>query len=385
MSDINNPISSVTNDLVKTQQAETTQSSQRAAVVQESMQNSVTSFMDQFAVNTMQIIRRNSEPLEERVRKKVRHENPDKGGAEGEEQIPMEVEKTGEVSEYYENRNPEIKSKSLLSLKDSISKFDTAEDILQKILDNYPDPVMADTAFEYLLQVLPDELKEKIFNARSNFEKRFGRSLQAGKNIFEESLKFSKEGLAPPSELRQVYSELTGAPKSTLDLFQELLVKFTFEKMKEAISFWLHALGADLNSKGSSIERGELKKLIDETRTLQAILSVYKFFASKQRELILNLARKNAEATPEMNYQNLAKIFVNILQDPYPSPDKILSLKYNLNISSNLLSQEAVLNIMCSGIKNVSPRLYKNQKHQEEVLSCFLISLEAIDNVLDES
>jgi len=378
-----NPIQPVTNDVSSSQSAQGSKNAAQASAVQESMQDSFQSFVDQFAVNTMQIIRRNSEPFEERVKKRPRTESADKQ-QEGEEEIPLEIEETHEVSGYYENKNPEVKSKNLQGLKDQISKFDTPEDILQKIMENFPDPVMADAAFDYLLQVMPDELKAKIYNARENFKNRFGRALKAGKNIFEESLKFSEEGLGAPSELRQMYAELTGDPKTPIYLFDELLKKFDYEKMKKAIDFWMHALGADLNSKGSSIQRGELYKLIEETRTLQAILGVYNYFASKQRELVLNLARRNAEATPEMNYQNLAKLFVRILQDKFPSPDKILNLKRDLKIEPFLHSQEAVLSVMCSGIKGTSPRLYKNEKHKIEILNCFLLALEAIDSVLGD-
>lgn len=380
MSVPSNPISPITNDLIKTQQSEQAQSISQASAVQETIKEDMQSYVDQFSVNTMQIIRRNSEPLEERARKRVKSDSQEK--KEVDEDIPIEIESSEEVSDYFENRNPEIKPKSLQSLKESISKFDTSEDILQKVMENFPDPVLADAAFEFLLRVLPDEVKEKIYNAKTLFDKRFGRALRAGKNIFEESVKFSKDGLAPPSELRQMYAELTGDPKTPLDLFEELLKKFTFEKMKSAIGFWLSALGADLNSKGSSIERGELYKLIDETRTLQAILGVYNYFASKQKELIFALVRKNSIATPEMNYQNLAKLFVKILQDKYPSPEKILYLKHDLKIESSLHAQEAVFSIMCSGLKNISKKLFRNQKHQEELTQCFLMALEALDNVL---
>lgn len=372
-----------TSEIIKTQTSQASQASARNAVVQEAIKESLEEFIDQFSVNTMQIIRRNSDTLEEKIRKfKSSSNNPEK--AEGQDDIPHEIEATVEVSDYYENKNPDLKAKSLQSLKEQISKFDTSEDILQKVLEAFPEPVTAEAAIEYLLKTLPDELREKIKEAQDKLEKRFSRKLQAGKNIFEESLKFAEEGLSTPSELRETYSQLTAESRSTLDTFEELLNKFTFEKMTQAISFWLSALGADLNSKGSSIEKGELHKLIEETRTLQAILGVYNYFSAKQRELILSLVRHNALATPEMNYQNLAKIFVKILQDPYPSPDKILFYKNDLNIVSNLASQEAVFNVMCSAIKNVSPRLYRNNKHKDEVLSCFLIALEAIDNVMED-
>jgi type III secretion protein W len=377
MSEPIQPISSV--DIQKAQAA---QSGAKAAMAQEAVEDSFTNFIDQFAVNTLQIIRQNGKTLEERLKTKVNKSDHTQEADSSDESL-VEVEMTTEISDYYENKNPEVKGKTLQSLKEQISKFDTTEDVLQKILEAYPDPVNADAACEYLLLVLPDELKEKIFNARKTLNERFARKLRAGQNIFGQSLEFADQ-LGPPSQLRQLYSELTETTPEPLDLFEELLKKFTFEKMKDAISFWLNALGADLNSKGSSIQKGELKKLIDETRTLQAILGVYSFFASKQQELIVSLIRKKTEATAEMNFKNLAKLFVKILQDKYPSPDKILFLKHDLKIENLLHAQETILNIMCSAIKKVSPKLYRNQKHQEEVTTCFLMALEAIDNVLDE-
>lgn len=375
------PIEPVTN-LVKSQTSQAAQSSNQAAVVQEESAESFQTFIDQFAVNTMQIIRRDGETLQKRIEKRVRTEHAEQ--TEDEEEVPLEVEESQEVSGYYENKSTEVKNKPLQNLKEQISKFDTEEDILQKVMDMYPDPIDAEAAFDFLIKVMPDDLKEKIYNAKSKFEKRFERALKAGKNIFEEVEKFSKEGLAPPDELRQMYTQLTGDPKPTLELFEELLAKFTFEKMKQAIKFWLSALGADLNSKGSSIEPGELSNLIKEAKSLQAILGLYSYFATKQRELILNLARKNAIATPQMNFKNLARVFAVFLKDMYPSPDKVIFMKNELGITANLHAQEAVFSIMCGAVKGVSPKLYRNQKHIEDVLRCFIDALEAIDQVLGE-
>lgn len=370
------------NNLVKSQTSQAAQSSAQASFLQEESAESFQDYVDQFAVNTMQIIRRDGETLQKRIEKRVRSDHAEK--TENEEEVPLEVEESQEVTGYYENKSTEIKNKPLQSLKEQISKFDTEEDILQKVMESYPDPIDAEAAFEFLLKVMPDELKEKIFNAKTNFEKRFERALKAGKNIFQEVEKFAKDGLAPPEELRRMYTELTGDPKPALQLFEELLGKFTFEKMKQAIKFWLSALGADLNSKGSSIEPGELSNLIKEAKNLQAILGLYSYFASKQKELILNLARRDALATPEMNFKNLARIFALFLKDMYPSPDKILFMKNELGIASNLNAQEAVFSIMCGAVKGVSPKLYRNQKHIDDVLSCFIDALEALDQILGE-
>jgi len=364
-------------------QAQSSQAAQNQVIIAaEAIADSLQTFTDQFAVNTLQLIRRNSETLEERVKRRVKPEQSEKQ-ADAEEAI-MEVEAADEVAGYYENKYPDMKAKSLLGLKDQLGRGDSAEEILQKVLEYFPDPVQADEAIEYLLRVLPDEFKEKILESKGLLHKRFNRQIRAGRNIFQESVKFAEEGLGSATELRDMYTELTGNPKDPLDLFEELLAKFPFEKMRQAISFWLHALGADLNKKGSSIEKGELHRLVSDARSLQAILGVYRFFATKQRELLLNLLRRGQEATPQMHYQHLAKLFVRILLDKYPSPEKILFLKYDLKIDQSLQAQEAVLSIMCSALRGVAPKLFRSQKHREDLLACFLKALEAIEEILEE-
>lgn len=80
MSVPSNPISPITNDLIKTQQSEQAQSISQASAVQETIKEDMQSYVDQFSVNTMQIIRRNSEPLEERARKRVKSDSQEKRG-----------------------------------------------------------------------------------------------------------------------------------------------------------------------------------------------------------------------------------------------------------------------------------------------------------------
>jgi type III secretion protein W len=387
MSFSSSPIQPV-NDVVTSQQAQTAKGAAQANVVQEEMQQSMQTFMDQTAVNFMQILRQSGRTLDDRQNNAKRLSRSDTQDTKPEDEsdvVQIEVEQIEEVANYLENKEQINQQRSLRSIKDQITKFDSEEDIIQKVLENFQDPINAEAALEYLLRVVPDELKEKVANAQKTFRKRFEKKLKASKNILQESLEFEKEGLGDAKELRDFYSDLTQDSKPPLEMFEELLKKFTYEKMKTAINFWLHALGADLNKKGSSIEKGELHKLIQEAKSFQAILGVYRFFAHKQRELIITLARNDQNATEEMNYQSLAKLFVRFLQEKYPSPEKVLFMKHDLHIESQLLAQEAVFNIMCSAIKNVSPKLYRNQKHQDEVMTCFLTALEAIDEVLGDA
>ena len=101
----------------------------------------------------------------------------------------------------------------------------------------------------------------------------FKREIVAGRNINLQAQTFSKEGLGSPTALRDMYRDITGNPRTPHTLFDELTAKFSYDSMRMVIRFLLHSLGADLKSKGPSITRPELMRLMEETQILQAIRS----------------------------------------------------------------------------------------------------------------
>src|SRR5262249_22188290 len=162
-----------------------------------------------------------------------------------------------------------------------ISQRDTKEEILHKVLEMYPDYSLADEALDFLLQTTEGSLAEEVRLAKEELNAQYGREVKAGRNIAEQSREFSKQGLGSPMGLRNLYREVTGNPRDANTLFNELTTKFNYDKMKTAIDFLLHSMGSDLKSKGPSIDRGELHRLLSETRKLQGILGIFRFFKSR--------------------------------------------------------------------------------------------------------
>ncbi|MBS0628882.1 MAG: type III secretion system gatekeeper subunit SctW [Verrucomicrobia bacterium] len=347
----------------------------KLAISQEASSISMTEFADEAAFNPVTMTRR-FEPLESKVRKKAVEKQE-------EEQMVPEVEAIQSISEEYEERNPELQAKTLQLLLSQIKGKDSAEEILRKTMQFFPDHSLADEAFEYLERVYKGEALAKIREAKTNLNETYGREVRAGRNIGEQAREFSRQGLGSPTGLRDLYRDITGNPRSASTLFQEMNEKFTFDKMQKAIDFFLHSLGADLKSKGPSIAPGELHNLMTEARNLLAILGVYRFFKGRMDLVEASFQRAGMLMPPRMTFELLARLFVQFLLERYPSMDKAFQLMQKMGLSSDVMAQIIVLTQMRDAVRGVAPKLYRTDQHRHDVLMSYIEALEELEEQLE--
>lgn len=314
-----------------------------------------------------------SKTLEDRFRAKA---GGDKSvfGMEDSEIVPIEQT----------DLNPELDVKTLLILKSRIKADDTAEEVLKKVLETYEDYTLADDALDYLEKISQDAEIAQIRKARSDFNELFGREIKAGRNMSAEALAFSQMGLGSPTALRDLYREITGNPKSPNQLFEMLATLFDFEKLTKVIKFLLNSLGRDMKAKGSSIPKALLYRLLTETRSLQAIYGVYLFFKGRMSLLYKSFDHNELYFPEDLSFELMAKEFMKLLEERYPSAVKVLKLAERLGIDDELVAQILVFTQFRDAIRQVAPKLYKNQKHQSEVLSACLDALEELDEALED-
>lgn len=308
----------------------------------------------------------------------------------GEEQVEDDierieaVEKAEETASRFQRENPELQAKTLLILRGRITIEDSVDTILEKVLEFYKDPFLADEALRFLLQTTEGELHEKVLQAQKQFHANFEREIKAGRNIALQSREFSKEGLGTPGSLRDMYRDITVNRRDAHTLFDELSSQFKYEKMKTVIDFFLHSLGADLKSKGPSISRGQLSRLIEDTRTLQAILGVYDFFKGRM-QLIHSLFEKSGLYPPIfVTFENLSKEFMQLLKERYISPERILHISSILGISEELAAKIIIYSQFRDAIRQIAPKLYRNSKHQKEVYETIIELLEELEEEEEE-
>lgn len=283
-------------------------------------------------------------------------------------------------------KNPEMNSNTLLSVLSRLGRGDSAEEILRKVREAYPDVSQADDALEFLIDVNHTDpaLKQETELAKSMFNEMFGRDIRAGKNMAEQAREFSKQGLGSPNALRDLYRDIVANPRDPHTLFDELTGAFEYKQMKAVIDFVLHSLGADLKAKGPSIPRGELERLFTESRVMQAFLGLFKFF-QKRMPMIDDLFDAEDLTLPaSITFQTLAKVLMQFLKERYPSTDKVRRLSLQLGISQELAAQIIIFSMYRDALRNISPRLFKNERHRQDIMMAILELLADLEDEIDE-
>jgi len=149
--------------------------------------------------------------------------------------VPHHISGLDDTANEFSQNNPELKKDSLILLRSMISDTDTADEIIKKVMDFYPDLSLADEAIDYLLQTTTGDLAQKVQAAKDNINGEFGREIISGRNIATQAREFSKQGLGSPSGLRDLYRDITGNPRSPHILFDQLTESYSFAKMKQEV------------------------------------------------------------------------------------------------------------------------------------------------------
>ena len=308
--------------------------------------------------------------------------------AREEEELEQErvgkIEKSEETAMRFHRNNNELLSKTLLILRSQISAKDSPEEIIAKVLKTYPDAALADEALDFLLETSDAQTSAVVRIAKEQFSSRFEREIKAGRNMGAASREFSKEGLGSATALRDMYRDITGNPREPLKLFEELSNRFPYDRLRTAITFLLHSLGADFRAKGPSISRPELKRLIDDVRSLQGVLGVYRYFKEQMRFLQRQFGSNDLAMPARLTFDALAKEFIRCVAERFISPEKILQSAKMLGISQETLAQIIVYSLMRDALKQIAPRFYRNQKHKDELYETFLKTLEELEEELED-
>lgn len=279
----------------------------------------------------------------------------------------------------FNRKNDELLARTLMILRGLIKDSDTKEDILEKVLEIYPDYSLADEAMDYLLETSHGELRNIIQQAKDELNARYGREIIAGKNIAAQAREFSEQGLGSASALRDIYRDVTGNPRDVHTLFEEFARLFDYEKMKTASNFLFHSLGADLKAKGPSISRAELARLMEDTRSLQAILGVYLFFKERMKLIYKQFTNHDLDYPERLTFEVLAQKFMQLIKERYVSADRVKQLAKQLGLTDEAIGQIIVFMQMRDAVRQISPRIYRNQKHKEEVLYAIVEALEELE------
>ncbi len=288
-----------------------------------------------------------------------------------------------ETAAQFEERNEELTPRTLLILRDLIRKGDSPEEILAKVLSVYPDPSLADEALDFLIQTASEEMLDSLKTAKELLNRDYSRQVKAGRNMGAEARAFAKEGLGSATSLRDLYREITGNRKEPLELFDELAQKYPYKKLSSIITFLLHSLGTDMKAKGPSIDPIFLARLIEETRSLQGILGLFRFFLSRSKMIDKQFRGLGLPRPNQTNFEILTRLFVKMLAERYMNAKKIFETAPFLGLQT-LAAQAIIYAQMYDAIRQVSPRYYRDAKHKQELIKAFVDTLEDLEEKIEE-
>lgn len=297
-----------------------------------------------------------------------------------------EVSKKSEedLAQSYNRRNSELPADRLRQLRDSLRQNQTPEEVLREVEEAFKDVTLADEALEFLEKATEGTLRESVRSARQLLNERNGREVIAGRNIDAAAKSFYKKGIGSgPSELRNLYRDVTGNPRDHNTLFSELSEQYPFDQLKLVVAFLLKGMAFDLKSKGPSIQQAELMRLMTETRNLQSILWVYLFFKGRMRLLKSLYTQYGLELSDDLTFELLAKQFIQLVEERYPSVMKLLKQSEKLGLLDDV---EKILVLMQyrDAIRGLSPRLYKSLRHRQDLLLVILETLEELEERQEE-
>jgi type III secretion protein W len=298
----------------------------------------------------------------------------------------LPIERIKDSAEQFQRRNPELKANVLALLREAIKPGDSKEVILKKIREFYGDVSLADEALEFLLETTEGELNVTVQEAKEDFNEEFGREITAGRNISQQARQAAEKGLGTPTSMRDLYRDVTANPRDCSMLFEELANRYSFKELKKVVDYLLHALGADMKSKGPSIPRGFLHRLLTETRSLQAILGVYRFFKGRMRLVQSMFDKESLELPSQLTFESMAKQFMVLAAERYPSAAKVLQLAAKLGIEKYLIAKIIVFSQLRDAIREVAMnQIYKSIQHRDELYMAIIEALEDLEDELEET
>lgn len=82
-------------------------------------------------------------------------------------------------------------------------------------------------------------------------------------------------------------------------------------------------------------------------------------------------------------YEALLEEFLKIVQERYPTSDKIIKAAVRLGFREPP-EQIIVISVWRDSVRQVSPRLYRNVEHRQEISAAIIEALEDLEDLMEE-
>ncbi len=172
------------------------------------------------------------------------------------------------------------------------------------------------------LQVLAREAKAQL-------EAEAESSIRAGYNISATAQAYAAQGLGDTQDLRNFYRQTVLHYEGVTQTFESILQKFPSESLLDAVAYLLRAVGTDLHARGPSIEREELRAIMDDLFHLESIANLYRSF-----DQLLQRTRRNLGVPVTLDAKNLVGEFLSLTDKKWITETDILNIVKKTSIEA---------------------------------------------------
>ncbi len=314
--------------------------------------------------------------------------------------------------QYYLNRNN--LSQLLQNLGTKIRADSSNEEIIATILEILslageppPDVSQVDKAFEFLLEVLQSKLQSakspesqkqfqqlvnQILNAKSVHYEKNQKNIDLTYKVIDIADLLVQEGSrAAPETIAHVRDIVNNPQDLSTKLSYYKSKGFSFKEMKIEIDTILSYVGVKF--KHTDLLPGEMSRLMDETKTLQAILQIFRYFKRGMPLAYRLFEQKSIDLPPHLNFESMSNIFMKMVDERYPSSEKVFKLASSLSDKDSALTSEHIkiimliilLNLIRDAIREVSPhKVYRSLQHRDDLYLAIIEALEDLEDALED-
>ncbi len=349
------------------------------------------------------------------------------------------------LMDLFEENNKE-KLEQLLKL---VSKCKSKED-LQEVLKNFfqpaafeemtapdgtripvlrfGDPVSVDDFLNVLLEVAeptPD-LRSVITTVKTEHLKHFGNEIAEKRKAFEEvntavaemiaaGTQQIREGKPPPTTLKEFYQQIREQSwESPAELFNKLFsdYKGVYKNIRAISGYLLNRLGMELRVhkeasqddktlrflQGDPQEYARLRDTITTIRQLQAVLGVFSFFQGREKHIAKAFERNGLPVPPSLTFEQMSKEFVKLVQERYPSGQKVLDSAEKLGPFTQakygdvgrIVAKIISVNQFRDAVRQVSKTLYDKApdvqvEKQQQLLRSIIEASDNLEEMFDQA
>lgn len=203
--------------------------------------------------------------------------------------------------------------------------------------EHAPDVAQIDRTFDFLLEVVRFKMNKatgtqkeslqailnRVNTAKSFYYEANKRDIDIAQKIIDVVDVVVEQGARDTPETISHLRDIINNPQDVPTKLNYYKSKgYTYQEMKQEVDAILSFVGAKF--KNARIPKGEMSRLMDETRNLQALLQVFRHF-KRGMPLARNLFDMNGmKLSPNINFETLSQNFMTMVEDGYPSSQKVL-------------------------------------------------------------